>query len=191
MGNDTVVTVKNAIEGILKNKDIALVAIDGRCASGKTTLSAELKELLDCEVIHMDHFYPRLVQRTAARFSEPGGNLDRERVLMEVIAPIMRREEFSYRPYDPKRHDFSEPIKIKQSKIIIMEGSYSCHPELFDFYDLRIFMTVKMPERLQRIKKRDGEQGLAQFKELWIPKEELYFSTFNIEERCDLRFSTD
>ena len=191
MENDTAVTVKNAIEDILKDKDFALVAIDGRCASGKTTLSAELKELLNCEVIHMDHFYPRLAQRTVARLSEPGGNLDRERVLEEVIAPIMRREEFSYRPYDPKVHDFSEPVKIKTNKIIILEGSYSCHPELFDFYDLRIFMTVGMEERLRRIKERNGEQGLMQFKELWIPKEELYFSTFDIEERCDLCFSTE
>ena len=191
MINDIALAVKDAISEILKRKNFALVAIDGRCASGKTTLSNELKKLCGCEVIHMDHFYPRLEQRTDERLSEPGGNLDRERVLSEVIAPIMRREQFSYRAYIPMQNAYSEPIEIKPNKIIIIEGSYSLHPELFDLYDLRIFMTVNMPERLRRIKERNGEQGLKQFEKLWIPKEELYFSAFDIEKHCDLCFSTD
>ena len=34
-----------------------LVAIDGRCASGKSTLAKDLQKQLDCNVIHMDDFY--------------------------------------------------------------------------------------------------------------------------------------
>lgn len=33
-----------------------LVAIDGRCASGKSTLAKDLQKQLDCNVIHMDEF---------------------------------------------------------------------------------------------------------------------------------------
>ena len=182
--------IVSKINDIRRQKDFVLIAIDGRCGSGKTTIAAKLQEMLRCEVIHMDHFFPRLEQRTAERLSEPGGNVDRERFLEEVIAPLKRREAFCYRPYDPRIHQMSEAIKIELCDMVIVEGSYSCHPALFDDYDLRIFLTVDEPERLRRIKQRNGEAGLIQFQEKWIPMEEQYFYAFDIEKRCDMRFKT-
>ena len=41
-----------------------LLAIDGRCAAGKTTLAAGLQREFDCNVIHMDDFFLQLHQRT-------------------------------------------------------------------------------------------------------------------------------
>ena len=41
-----------------------LVAIDGRCAAGKTTLAASLQAQLACNVFHMDDFFLR---RSSAR----------------------------------------------------------------------------------------------------------------------------
>ena len=183
-------TVLRKIKDIRKEKDFVLVAIDGRCGSGKTTLAAYLKEMCKCDVIHMDHFFPRLKQRTAERLNEPGGNLDRERFLEEVMVPLKRHESFFYRPYDPRKHEMAAAIKIEPCDVVIVEGSYSCHPVLFDEYDLRIFLTVSEPERLRRIRERNGEAGLVQFQEKWIPMEERYFSAYRIEERCDFRFKT-
>jgi len=190
MNNEIALAVLREIEALVCEKGSALIAIDGRCGSGKTTLAKEIQSLRKCEIIHMDHFYPRLAQRTAERLSEPGGNVDRERFLEEVMLPLVRREAFSYRPYNPVIHGFSDAIKIEPSELTIIEGSYSCHPTFFDSYDLRIFLTVDMPERLRRIKERNGEDGLIQFQERWIPMEERYFSAFGIQERCNLRFST-
>ena len=66
-----------------------LVAIDGRCASGKTTLAALLqKQIQDCYVVHMDHFFLREEQRTKERLETPGGNVDHERVLADVLQPL-------------------------------------------------------------------------------------------------------
>lgn len=57
-------TVKETAEKILmeiqvrrQEKQHLLVAIDGRCAAGKTTIAAKLQELCSCNVIHMDHFF--------------------------------------------------------------------------------------------------------------------------------------
>ena len=187
--------VYREIESNLRDKDFILLAIDGRCGSGKTTLAGRLQEIcrgkaLSCEIVHMDHFYPRLEQRTAERLNEAGGNLDRERFLDEVMKPLKRREAFSYRPYDPRVHQMAEAIHIGLSEVIIIEGSYSCHPALYDNYDLRIFLTVDEPERLRRIRERNGEEGLLQFQEKWIPMEESSFSAYRIEERCELHFKT-
>ena len=50
-----------------------LVAIDGRCAAGKTTLAGELQAALGCNVVHMDDFYLPFSRRTAERMARPGG----------------------------------------------------------------------------------------------------------------------
>ena len=47
-----------------------LVAIDGNCGSGKTTLGEYLAQLFDCNLFHMDDFYLRVEQRTPERLEE-------------------------------------------------------------------------------------------------------------------------
>ena len=37
-------------------KEVRIIAIDGRCAAGKTTLAARLGKELGGDVIHMDDF---------------------------------------------------------------------------------------------------------------------------------------
>ena len=75
-----------------------MLAIDGPCGSGKTTLAALLARLYDCPVFHADDFFLRPEQRTPARFAEPGGNLDRERLLEEVLAPLRQGQPVSLPP---------------------------------------------------------------------------------------------
>ena len=56
------------INEIVKQEDNTdrpiLVAIDGRCGSGKTTLGEYLKGQFDCNLFHMDDFFLRMEQRT-------------------------------------------------------------------------------------------------------------------------------
>ena len=65
-----------------------LVAIDGRCASGKTTLAGKLRSVLECNVVHMDDFYLPFSKRTEDRMAQPGGNMDFDRLLFEVLLPL-------------------------------------------------------------------------------------------------------
>ena len=165
-----------------------LIAVDGRCASGKTTLAALLKESIDCNVIHMDHFFLRPEQRTSQRMEEPGGNVDYERFKEEVMLPLSRKEAFSYQVFDCKKMELSSFIQVPPAKVTIVEGSYSCHPTLWDFYYLHVFLKVGKEEQLQRIRRRNGEEAVSQFVSRWIPLEEKYFNAFQIQERCELVF---
>ncbi len=45
------------IQRILQINAAPLIAVDGRCAAGKTTLAAQLQKDLGCNVIHMDDFF--------------------------------------------------------------------------------------------------------------------------------------
>lgn len=177
-------------EEIKKRAKPLTVAIDGRCAAGKTTLAEQLRELLGCNVIHADSFFPRPEQRTAERLNEYGGNLDRERLLAEVMLPLKRGEPFSYRPFSCKTQSLVGEIHVEPNEVTVIEGSYSCHPALWEYYGLRVFLTVDPTEQLKRIERRSGANSLTVFRERWIPLEEKYFTVLNIAERCDLVLDT-
>ena len=168
----------------VRNRSI-IVAIDGRCASGKSTLAQCICEQTGCNLIHMDDFFLRPHQRTAERMNEPGGNIDYERFLDEVLIPLKKGTDFSYRPYCCRTGDFGAPILIDGNKLTLIEGSYSCHPKFADFYDITFFMDVSACEQLKRIECRNGREALEKFRTLWIPLEEKYFNEFNIKETCE------
>ena len=70
----------DAIKEILKKEENTdspiLVAIDGRCGSGKTTLGEYLKGQFDCNLFHMDDFFLRMEERTPYRKKASGGNVE-------------------------------------------------------------------------------------------------------------------
>lgn len=179
-----------------QTKGRVIVAIDGRCASGKTTMASELIESLgaegfSCNLIHMDDFFLRPEQRTDERLAEPGGNIDHERFLDEVLLPLSQGKRVTYRPWDCGAQDFGQPITVEPAQITIVEGSYSCHPALWDLYDDHIFLWVSESTQHARILERDGEEGLEVFKAKWIPLEERYFSHYNIAARCEIALRND
>ena len=90
-----------------------------------------------------------------------------------------------------ERKDPRFPVEVEARKINIVEGSYSCHPELYDYYDLHVFLTVDPKEHMYRIQNRLGKMTCAEtFRTKWIPMEENYFSKMQVRERCELCFDT-
>ncbi len=179
-------SIVDKIKGLSERKDPFIIAIDGRCASGKTTLASELCKALDCNVIHTDDFYLQVFQRTQERYAEPGGNLDRERLLKEVLTPLSQGRRPIYQPFDCKRMCFSREIRFDKKSTYIIEGSYSCHPELRPFYDITVFVTTDEETQKERIRRRNGEERLPDFIKKWIPLEERYFEAFEIEAEADV-----
>ena len=63
--------IKQVIEAIEANsQEYIVIAIDGRCASGKTTLANKLAQHFHANVFHMDDYFLRKEQRTKERLSE-------------------------------------------------------------------------------------------------------------------------
>lgn len=181
------------INDYLQSHDSICVAIDGRCASGKTTLASRLQQHYgdSCRVFHMDDFFLRPQQRTPQRLAKPGENVDHERFLEEVLKPWAAGKSVSYRPYDCSTQRLAEPICVAPGKVLVVEGSYSCHRLLRDYYDLHIFLDVDAKSQMARILARNGEEAAKAFEEKWIPLEEAYFSTEQVKENCELYFSID
>lgn len=179
------------IDELRREKQRVVVAIDGRCASGKTTLAALLRLVYGCPALAMDHFFLRPEQRTQTRLEQAGGNVDYERFLTEALLKLLDGEPFSYRPFSCARGELAEPVEIKPCAVNIVEGSYSMHPTLIDKYDLRVFLTVPPDVQLRRIQARNGDEMLQRFRDVWIPLEEKYFSEFDVKNKCELVFCTE
>lgn len=173
---DKLEAVVKQIDGLLTQKDLIIVAIDGKCTSGKTTLASKLAQIYDCNVFHMDDFFLRREQRTRSRFAEVGGNVDYERFQEEVLLPLRSGMSFSYRPFDCKTFTLSAPIIVTPKRLNIVEGTYSHHPYFGNPYDLKILLTVD--EETQRRRILDRPEFLhKRFFEEWIPMENRYFDT--------------
>ena len=177
--------VQIAIDQLLTHKNQVIIAIDGSCTAGKTTLAAALSEHYDCNVFHMDDFFLRPEQRTPERFSEAGGNVDYERFYEEVLLPLKTGLPFSYRPFSCKEMILSSPVQVEPKKVSIVEGTYSLHPYFQNPYDLAIYLTVSPELRHRRILERPAFLH-EKFFNFWIPLEQEYFKIFSIETQADL-----
>jgi len=168
------------------NNDIIIVAIDGRCGAGKTTLAAMLQEKYDCNVFHMDDFFLRPEQRSDERLSVPGENVDHERFLKEVLMPLSENSEVTYQRYDCHSQLMEDAITVPKKRLNIIEGVYSFHPDLFSYYDLTVFLDVSYEIQKERIQERNTPEMAQRFLDTWIPLEEKYFKELKILEKAEI-----
>lgn len=168
-----------------------ILAIDGRCASGKSTFANKLSALTGATVIHADDFFLQPFQRTEKRLETPGENVDWERIKTQVLMPLSRGETAYYRPFHCHTMSFGKELSAAPVKAVIVEGTYSLNKELAEFYSSSVFMTVSPKIQLERIAARNGREGAEMFKKKWIPLEEKYFSAYDLQNRCKYVVNTD
>ena len=166
-----------------------IVAVEGYCCSGKTTLAKRLAKQYDCNVFHMDDFFLRPFQRTEERLAIPGGNVDYERFQEEILLPVKRGQSFSYRPFCCSSMSLGTPVQVTAKKINIVEGTYSMHPELRTFYTDSVFLHVSEEEQLRRLSERESPESFRKFIEKWLPLERLYFDTLKPWNFCSHVFA--
>lgn len=167
-----------------------LVAVDGRCASGKTTFASLCAQVFpDCNVFHMDDFFLPYERRTPERLAAPGGNVDYERALEELFSPLSRGETVTFSRFHCASGTLEPPQAFPPRRLSIVEGSYSHHPVLAPYSGLKFFFTCGPAVQLARLTRRAPEK-LADFQTRWIPMEENYFKAFDIQGRCDLTVDT-
>lgn len=177
------------IDALLERKAGVNVAIDGNSGAGKSTLASLISEVYDCNVFHTDDFFLPPERKTPARLSQPGGNVDYERLRDEVIAGILSGGTFGYRRYNCRTGELSAPVLVTPRRLNVVEGVYSLHPALGSIFDLKVFLKAGGDVQKRRILERSGAELLRRFEEEWIPLENRYFTELHIMESCDLVFS--
>ncbi|MBQ1402930.1 MAG: uridine kinase, partial [Oscillospiraceae bacterium] len=126
-----------------KEKGRLLIAIDGRCGCGKSSLGAKLAESLDANLFHMDDFYLPFRDRVENWRSVPAGNMDLKRFRAEVLEPASGGQVVLYRAFSCPQRRYLEEKRLPSKRVSIVEGSYSQHPFLSDLYDIKLFVTAE------------------------------------------------
>lgn len=172
----------------LQTATARIIAIDGNCCSGKSSLAAALAEGLGATVFHMDDFFLRPQQRTAERLAEVGGNVDRERFLKEVLLPVTAHDPVYLRRYDCRTQTLCPAVVVTPAQRVIVEGSYALHPLLRPYYDLKIRLCVDPAVQRERILQREGANA-ERFFSLWLPMEDAYFASLE-QDAADIVIDT-
>lgn len=166
------------IQTLLQQKNPAVIAIDGRCGSGKTQFAALLQTLFPCRVFHTDHYYLPVARRSPDWQQRPAGNMDLDRLYREVVQPARAGAPVQSRVFTCMTQQLEAAQTIPPAPLTIVEGSYSMHPRLVDAYDLCLFLSCSDAVQKTRLKAREGAY-FDTFLSTWIPMEERYYAACN------------
>ena len=168
-----------------------VLALDGRCGSGKTTLADGLTRQFPASIVlHTDDFYLPPTQRVRGWEKTPCANMDLLiRLRDEALRPAYEGQPVLYRAYSCRAGAYQPVQELAAQPLVILEGSYSHHPLLAGYETLRVFVTCSREEQTRRLQAREGER-YANFAARWIPLEEGYFAQYRIEETADLAVDT-
>lgn len=175
------------LDAMLVKQPFVRVAIDGRCAAGKSTLGHLLAKVYGANLFHMDDYFLPFPRKTPERLAEPGGNVDYER-FYEEIGRHPKGAAVTWARFDCQTQSQLPPVTTEATPLTVVEGSYSLHPLLRGAYDLKIFLDIDPVRQSERILARSGPEMHVRFINEWIPMENHYFDALEIRALCDLAF---
>lgn len=105
---------------------------------------------------------------------EIAGLFDLSRLASQVLFPHTEGRDLHYQRYDWEAGSLGDWATGANGAPLIVEGIYSTHKTLRDYYDLRIWVTAPRAIRLARGMERDGEEARSKWVDVWMPPEDRY-----------------
>ena len=133
---------------ILRLPAPAIVAIDGRSASGKSTFASRLTRALECQCVHTDDiawnhsffdWWPLLIHH--------------------VLEPFRAGQAVLWTPDAWREHERSGAIIVQPAPILLVEGVSSTRRELSNWIDYTVWMETDVQLAETRGLERDGPDG--------------------------------
>ena len=145
------------------------VGVDGKGATGKTTLAAQIAAALPGSVVvHIDDF---------ARPDVKGW--ERER-------PLLAGRPGRYQRWDFDRNVGAEWHTVPVGVPVIVEGVSATDERLGVPWDFTIWVEVPYEVRLARAMERDGPERMDRWLTDWMPSEDAYQTAQRPQDRVDL-----
>jgi uridine kinase len=188
-----------------------VVGLDGRSGSGKSTVAAAVADALErgddgadsvlVTVIEGDSFYGGGCAASWDRRT-PAENaalvIDRHRQ-QTVLEDLRRQGTATWHPFDwdSERWDqepsplAARPITAVAAPVVLLEGAYSCRPDLAHLLDLRVLLDVAPDLRRRRLVEREGDDHRPDWDARWSAAEDHYFGTIMPPDRFDLVLAPD
>ena len=161
----------------------AIIAISGFGGSGKTTVAEMLHEAFPSSyVVHIDDF---IIKEKLTEPSWDKGTFDRDRLAAQVLKPLRDGQKASYEKLVWASNELSDPVKIPSVELVIVEGISCYHPNIADYYGLKIWVDTPMEIAKSRGHARDGSNENAQHWDLWAANDLAYQKVFHPDRVAD------
>lgn len=168
-----------------------IIAISGFGGGGKTTLANKLKaQLEESQVVSIDSFSIHQWHRNA-----DWDNFDRDRFAKEVIRPTRANQFPLTYVHEPWPGYPEETRTVPQTHCLIVEGCSIFHPDLLEYYDLKIWVDCPLGIATKRGMWRDrhvhkDEQDYF-WLNMWMPNERDFMAKYRPDLAADIKFNTN
>lgn len=176
-----------------------LVGLDGGSGAGKSTLASKLGQEVDSVIVQIDDFFAASIpdgEWDARTIPERASDVfEWQRLRSEALEPLLANKTARWHPFDfaaGLRSDGTyalsqEWVELQPASVIILEGAYSCSPEIADLVDLTVLIDVPILERHERQEQREcDKEFLRRWHTLWDAVEAYYFTEVRPESAFDL-----
>ena len=151
------------------------VGIDGKGASGKTTLAAAVAAgLPGAVVVHVDDLSRPSVE-----------TWERDRFVAQVLEPLAAGRSARYQRWDWPTDSGAEWIAVPPGVPVLVEGVSSTDVRLPVPWDVTLWVEAPYEVRLARGVARDGEGMREQWVHAWMPSEDAYEAAQRPQDRVD------
>lgn len=181
-----------------------LIAVDGPSGTGKSTVAASVAHELDAAIVPSDDFFAAGITDSGWAALDAAGRaaaaIDWRRLRRDALEPLLAGTVAAWHPFDfasGTRSDGTYPmaaeaVVLAPRDVIVVEGAYSCRPELADLIDIAVLVVASPAERYRRIAARETDQEwTAAWHARWDAAEACYFTSIRPAESFDLVVRTD
>lgn len=175
---DEIVAAIRAVHG---RRPVAV--IDGPAGAGKSTLAAGVARRIGAgvQVIHMDDLY------------DGWGGLADPALLdylnAQLVPQIRAGGQITHRRYDWLAGGFGPNRTLPVAEVLVIEGVGAAQPALADVADVRIWVDAPDCDRIDRVRRRDGDLTMPHW-DRWRAGEQEHYRRFPTRPDCDLVVTT-
>jgi uridine kinase len=181
-----------------------LIALDGASGAGKSTVAGLVARELDAAIVPSDDFFAAGITDSGWAALDARGRaaaaIDWRRLRRDALEPLLAGKVAAWYPFDFAsgiRSDGTYPmaaeaVVLAPRDMIVVEGAYSCRPELADLIDLAVLVVASPAERHRRIAAREtDEDWTAAWHARWDAAEAFYFTAIRPGSSFDLVVRSD
>jgi len=181
-----------------------IIAFDGVDTSGKTTLANNVYKVLknynkNTVRISIDKFHnPKEIRLQKGELSPDGyfyDSFNLEKIFEYIINPVKNKGNYiipGIYDYREESQITPERIKVENDLIVLFDGIFLNRDELYNFWDISVFLEINFETVLERAIIRDIdyfgtiENVKERYLKRYIPGEELYLKLCKPKERATI-----
>jgi uridine kinase len=151
-----------------------VVAVDGPSGAGKTAFATGLAAAIGADVLHLEDLYPGWHGLAA---TPP--------IVADVLASVAVGDIGSARRWDWVRGAPGPVVRVRPSRLLVLDGVGSGAAVLRPFVSLLIWLEAPVDVRRRRALARDGDT-YAPYWDVWAEQEAVHFAAEQTRRHADL-----